>query len=290
MKIKKIIKRFIGKNFPVLYSRLLYRIRKGERLNLKNPQKFNEKLMWLKIYNYYDNKIVWKCSDKYQMREYAISKGVSEKNLPKIIKTYTDSSQINYNKLPNKFALKCSHGCGFNIICTSKDDLNIEETNKKIDKWMKTKFGYESAENHYTHIKPCIIAEEYIGNSDELPYDYKLYCFNGVPKLVLVCSNRSEKLKLNYYDLDWNELPYGKVSWRNKVKIDKPKKLDEMIKISKMLSKDFPFVRIDFYETKNRVLLGEMTFTPAQCMAPYYSDFGDEELSKLLDISSCMKK
>ena len=279
----------MGKHFPVTYSKVLYRIRKKEKLNLKNPQKFNEKLMYLKLYHYFDNEIVWNCCDKYLVRKYALEKGVSEENLPRLIAKYDSVSEINYDILPQKFALKCSHGCGFNIICTDKGQLDIESTNKKLDKWLNTKFGYESAENHYTYVQPCIIAEEYIDSNEGLPYDYKLYCFNGVPKLVLVCSNRNEKLKLNYFDLEWNELKYGKDSWRNSIKIEKPSKLNDMIEISKKLSKDFPFVRVDFYQYKNRALLGEMTFTPAECLAPYYSELGESELSKLLDITDYLK-
>ncbi len=288
-KLKKVLKNFLGKNFPVFYSKVLYFLRFKLRINLKDPSNFNEKLMWLKLNCYNNNPDVWKCSDKYLVRDYALKKGINEENLPKLLGVYQDANDIPYEKLPQKFALKCSHGCGFNIICTNKEELNIEKSNKQLNIWLKTKFGYSSAENHYTHIKPCIIIEEYIDSNEGLPYDYKLYCFYGVPKVVLVCSNREEELKLNFFNLDWEELPYGKKNLRNSQVIKKPVKLNEMVKLAKKISKDFPFVRVDFYQYKDKAILGEMTFTPAQCMAPYYSEFGQEQLSKLLNIKKNKK-
>jgi len=290
MTLKNKIKSVFGRLFPVSYSKFLFRIRQGYKLNLKDPKDFNEKLMWLKLNLYFKDENVWKCSDKFEIRKYALKKGISEENMPNILGVYNDSKEINYDLLPEKFALKCSHGCGFNIICTDKSKLDFENANKKLNNWLKTKFGYHSAENHYTHIKPCIIVEEYIDSNLGLPYDYKLYCFNGKPKLVLVCSNREKELNLNYFDLDWNELPYGKEIYRSSEKIEKPTKLNEMIKIAKILSKDFPFVRIDFYQYKDKAILGEMTFTPAQCTATYYSELGLKELGKLLNIKKLVNK
>lgn len=289
MKIIRIIKYSMGKLFPIRYSKILFRIRQGYKIDLRNPKGFNEKLMWLKINNYFKNELVWKCSDKRLVRDYAITKGISEDNLPHLLGIYSSAYDIDYNKLPDKFALKCSHGCGFNIICTDKNKLDVSTTNKQLNKWLKTKFGYASAENHYTHIKPCIIVEEYIDSNKGLPYDYKLYCFNGKPKIVLVCSSREKELKLNYYNLKWQELPYGKEEYRNKEEIKKPSKLNDMIKMATKLSKDFPFVRIDFYQYQNKAILGEMTFTPAQCTATYYSKTGEKELAKLLNIEKLIK-
>ena len=166
-------------------------------------------------------------------------------------------------------------------------NLDINDANRKINEWLHTKFGYEATELQYTKIKPVIMCEEFIeGEKGELPRDYKIYCFYGEPKLALVCSDRKEGTKLNYYDFEWNELPIGKEQLRLNKKIEKPKGLEKMIEISKKLSKDIPYVRIDFYENKGRVLLGEMTFTPAACCAQYYSKEGDKYLSELLKLNN----
>lgn len=284
-KIKKNIKFFLGKYFPISYSKIKYYLVLKKKINLKNPKLFNEKLMYIKLNNYFKNEIVWKCADKYYVREYALSKGFKEKNLPKLIGVYQNAEDIPFKKLPKKVAIKCSHGCGFNIITQNIQNINIEKVKKQLSVWMKTKFGYENAENHYTHIKPHILVEEYIDSNEGLPYDFKIYCFNGVPKGILVCSEREKKLKLNYYNLSWEELPYINEKYLGLNSINKPKHLDEMIKLAKKVSKDFPFVRVDFYEYRDTAIMGEMTFTPACCWANYYTEIGEVELGKLLDIT-----
>ena len=276
---------------PVLASKVFYRRCTRKKLNLKNPQNFNEKLMYIKLKNYNHNDLVFKCSDKYQVREYALAKGVSIDNLPKIIKKYSSTKEINFNELPKKFVLKCSHGCGFNIVCTDKEKLNYEETIKKIKKWSKTKFGYETAETHYTHVKPTIFCEEFIDNDGKgFPNDYKLYCFNGIPKIVLICSNRDKNLRLNYYNIAWEELPYGPENLRSKAKEKKPKSFDQMLEIAKKISKGFPYVRCDFYEYNGKAVLGEMTFTPAGCAATYYTEQGLKEIGDMLEIKAIKKE
>lgn len=271
---------------PKLASKKLYKNVKGKKLETKNPVTFNEKLMYLKLNNYNKNKNVFKCSDKFLIREYVKSKGISDKNLPKLLKVYNNANEIDFNDLPNKFVLKCSHGCGFNIVCQDKKKLNKNEAIKKLKKWQKTKFGFVTAEPHYTHIKPTLYCEEFIENDNGgFPNDYKLYCFNGEPKVVLVCSERSKQLKLNFFDMQWKELMIGTENYRSQKQIHKPKQFDEMIKIAKKISKEFPFVRVDFYEYRNKAILGEMTFTPAGCVAQYYTESGEIYLGNLLDLN-----
>ena len=265
---KQIRNKIIGKLSPKLLSKILYKERFGKKLNLKNPKNFNEKLMWLKLNNYAKNPLVWQCADKYRVREYIKSKGISEKYLPEIIKTYDDAKKINFDELPNKFALKCTHGCGFNIICTDKKSLNQEETIKKLNKWQKTIFGLDTAEPHYSHIKPIIICEKFIESEKyEWPIDYKLYCFNGKPELVLIHEDRKKHSKVSSYDTKWNHVKVDITETNTSIK--KPHCIEKMLKIAKILSKDFLFVRIDFYEEKGEPIIGEMTFTPGACLLPW---------------------
>ncbi|MDY3798655.1 MAG: ATP-grasp fold amidoligase family protein [Bacilli bacterium] len=285
-KISKEIKIAICHISPLLLSKILFYQKYKRKLNLENPTIFNEKLMYLKIKKYNKNSDIWKCSDKYLVREYAKKCGVEEENLPPLIKVYNDADEIDFEELPNKFALKCTHGCGFNIICTDKNKIDEKNTTMKLKKWQKTKFGYESAETHYMHIKPLIICEEYLNFNNRLPNDYKIYCFNGIPKVVLVCSERDKNLKLNFFDLEWNELMIGKEKYRNRNKIEKPNQLNKMIEISKKVSKKFEFVRVDFFEYNNKAIMGEMTFTPAACLANYYTEEGEKYLGSLLKITN----
>ncbi len=292
--IEKIKKRFqsiiisILSHFSIkLSSQLLYLWTKNEKLDLNNPKKFNEKLMWLKIYRYSNNKQIFKCSDKYQMRQYVQQKTKNEDLLVKLYGVYDKVEDIEWSKFPNKFVIKCTHGCGFNIVCTDKNKFNIEMAKKNLKKWLKMKFGYKTAETHYTHIKPKIICEKFIESQNILPIDYKFYCFNGIPKVVLVCTDRATARKADFFDLDWNELILRDDNTNTKdakQKIKKPNSFNEMIRYASILSKDFEFVRVDFYEENEKPIVSELTYTPAACLA-YYSKTGDEYLSNLLNLN-----
>ena len=269
---------------PTLSSKVIYRIHTHKKLDLKNPKLFNEKLMYLKLHDYKNNPLVIECSDKLKVRDYVTKCGLGHL-LNKVYGVYDDARDIDFDSLPSKFALKCNHGCGFNIICTDKDKLDKEKTIKTLNKWKKTKFGYNTCEPHYFKIKPRIYAEEYIASNDGImPNDYKIYCFNGEPKIVLVCSEREHDLKLTFFDLEWHELNYGTARFKTKKKIKKPQNLDKRIEYAKILSKPFKFVRVDFYDNFDKVLFGELTFTPARCSAEYYNDKGSIELGNMLSL------
>ncbi len=269
---------------PKLSSKVLYRILTHKKLNLKNPELFNEKLMKLKIDDYNNNDLVIKCTDKYLVRDYIKECGVEE-ILNEIYGVYNNAYEIDWDKLPNKFVLKCNHGCGYNIICTDKDKLDKEHTIKTLNKWMKKKFGYETSELHYPKIKPLIICEKYIEtDAGVFPNDYKIYCFDGKPKVILTCTERQNNLRLNFLDLNWNELDIGTKADRAESIPQKPECLDKMIEYAKILSKPFKYVRVDFYDFNGKPLFGELTFTPARCAAWYYSDEGNKFLGDMLKL------
>lgn len=267
---------------PVLASKILFKLSINKKLNLKKPKTFNEKLMWLKLN--WQNPLVVKCADKYEVRSYVKECGY-EHILPKLYGVYDDVEKIEWTNFPKKFAIKCTHGCGFNIICNNKDKLDTNESIKKLKKWMKSRYVFEAIEIQYDKMKPRIICEEYIETlSGFLPNDYKIYCFNGEPKLTLVCTERSEDVKLDFMDLNWNMIDIGAEGWESGNIPDKPECYSEMIKIAKALSKPFPFVRIDFYDLNGKPILGEMTFTPAGCAARYYNEKGQDLLGNMIDL------
>jgi TupA-like ATPgrasp len=271
-------------NSPVLASRYIYRRCTGKVLNLKNPKDFNEKLQWLKLY-WKDPRIV-KCSDKYEVREY-VKKSGCEEILNQIYGVYEDTSEINWDNLPNKFVLKCTHGCGFNIICDHKDKLNKDQTFAQFDKWLKIRIDKTFAEIHYSKIKPRIICERYLEtDAGFLPLDYKIYCFNGKAGLVSVCSNRAISLIYNYFDLNWEKMNITKKVFLNENLPKKPECFDEMVKYAEILSKPFPFVRVDFYIYKGKPVFGEMTFTPGAGMGLNLNEKGLQYLGEMLKLPS----
>ena len=236
----------------------------GYELNLENPKTFNEKLQWLKLY--YNDPLMTKCADKYLVREYVSEKGYS-KILNELYGAYDKFSDIDISKLPNKFVIKCTHGCAYNVICRDKKKFNYEETQKKVNSWMNEKYGYVSTELHYLNIKPRIIVEKYISDMDSLfPTDYKFYCFDGYVDSVLVCVDRQiGQPKFYFFDENWKLKRYNK---RGKeapedFALPKPQNLDKMFEIAHVLSKGIPFVRVDLYNVRGKIYFGELTFFPA---------------------------
>lgn len=252
---------------PVLASKVLFLFSMKKRLNLKNPKTFNEKIQWLKLY--WQDPRVAKCADKYDLRKYVESCGLEELLNP-IYGMYTDVNNIDFDKLPERFALKGTHGCGYNLICTNKENLNINEVKKIAKKWMESRYAYVAAEIQYDKMIPKIIIEKFIDGIDgHVVTDYKVFCFNGKPMLTMVCEGRGEgeRAKYYFYDNFWEAKPYNKDSTElikrgRKEHADKPKSFDDMIKYAEILSKPFPFVRVDFYDVNGKPILGEMTFTP----------------------------
>lgn len=267
---------------PVAASKILFMLSTKRNLNLKNPKTFNEKLMWLKLN--WQHPLVSQCADKYELRQYVKQCGY-ENIMPQLYGVYDNVKYIEWDKFPEKFVLKCTHGCGFNIICDDKDKLNKNEAIVKIKKWMKTRYAFEAAEVQYDKIKPKIICEEYIETpAGFLPNDYKIFCFNGEPRLTLVCTERSKILKRDFMDINWNPMDIEDDVWRSKSLIIKPKSYDSMLEICRRLAKPFPFVRIDFYDNNGVPVLGEMTFTPSGCAGRYFNEKGLNLLGYMIDL------
>lgn len=275
-------KRILSTISPTLCSKILYRLIFHRKLDLKNPKLFNEKLMWLKLNTYYDNDLVTMCADKYLVRDYLKQKGCSE-ILNELYYSYDNVDEINWDELPNKFVLKINNGCGTNIICTNKDKLSEKKSKKKLKRWIKDNFWKSNAEVNYKFIKKKIICEKYLEtNQGTLPNDYKIYCFNGKAKNVLVCTERAESLKLSFFDMKWQ--PFNIGASPNQLNIKKPESFDDMIRYAEILAKDFPYVRVDFYDINGKAVFGEMTFSPAGCLAQYYNDFGQKLLGEWLQL------
>lgn len=265
-KVGKAIVKICSIISPKLGSKMLIKLKLKRKLDLTNPKLFNDKIQWLKLYG--DVEFMTKCADKYAVRDYLKEIGY-ENILTNVYGVYEKSKDIDYSKLPNKFALKCNHGCGCNVIVSNKETLNVREVNKKLNKFMKTDYSKIFAEIQYKNIKPLIMIEEFIETDNGLaPNDYKFYSFNGDVECVMVCVGREDghgKAKYYFFDKNWKILrinPAGKNAPIG-FTIPKPPKMDEMWKIASDLSKGIPFVRVDLYCEKNKIYFGELTFTPS---------------------------
>lgn len=262
---------------PMLYDKIIYRRIFNKKLNLKNPEGFNEKLLWLKYNKYYKNPLIIKCADKLKVREYVTECGCKE-ILNSIIGTYDNVEEINWDTLPEKFAMKCNHGAGYNIICTDKNKLDIEECKKKLKKWMKEDYSKKAGELQYKYIKRKIICEKYIEMGEKkFPTDYKIYCFNGKAKIILVMNDRDTNVTREFYDTQWNRMHLRDYEGSPAKPTEKPYNLTELIKYAEILSKPFEFVRVDLYNVNRKVIFGELTFSPTGCLAKY-----TDEASKMM--------
>ena len=246
---------------PELAHQVFYYHALHKDLNLDNPQDFNEKIQYMMLY-VHGNKEA-KLADKYLVREYLKENHL--KNLaPKLYGVYSSPDEIDFDKLPDRFVLKCNHCCGDIEFCEDKSKFDVNVAKEHLRTALANDFATQSLEPHYHHIKRKVICEEFLPEiSGHLPSDYKFYCFNGKVECVLVCSERENSLRLDYYDLDWRYLPYAPSKYHAKTKVKKPKNFDQMVAIAAKLSKGFPFVRVDLYNIDGKIYFSELTFTPA---------------------------
>lgn len=245
---------------PKLELQVLFRLKMGYRLDLKNPKTFNEKLQWIKLFDKNEDKP--RCADKYTVRKYVEEKGCGE--LLNTLLWHGDNPEdIPFDELPEQFVIKVTHGQGMNIICKDKDGLDRKETVKILKKWLKTKYLPCYGEWFYGVIPPSIVVEKFLSEDGEVPKDYKIFCFHGEPKIIDVHLDRFTGHKRNIYDLNWNVIRGAEMKYPSDTEcvVEKPDNLDELMEYSRKLSKDFIHVRVDFYIVDGKIYFGEMTFT-----------------------------
>lgn len=266
------------------------KLRFHKSLNLKRPTTLSEKVTYIELHE--QSPLASVCTDKFAVREYIKEKGLQEILVPLVGGPWQNIKDIDFENLPMQFVLKATHGCKMNYLVPDKKRLNISHCKKEMQRWMDTTYGGYSMELHYLTIPHRIYAEKYLENADQL-LDYKIHCINGKPMFILVCSDRQAngdaamKVTLDLFDLQWRPIS-GIISSGSEIagsgRIPKPHKLEEMIEIAEKLSKEFKFVRVDLYEIKGKVFFGELTFSPANCVFPYFTKEFDLKMGNLLKL------
>lgn len=287
----RILKYLLIKNaslFPdELYLKMLFPLRTGYKLNLKNPQTFNEKLQWLKLNNRKAEMV--KMVDKVDAKEY-VANIIGEEYIIPTLGVYNSVDEIDFNKLPNQFVLKCTHDSGGIVICSDKSKLDIEAAKDKLRRGMKVNYYYQNREWPYKQVKPRIIAEQYM--VDESGYelkDYKFFCFDGEVKLLFIASDRgskTEETKFDFFDTNFNHLPFTNGHPNSTKKIAKPQGFEEMKKIAALLSKGHPHLRVDLYDINGKIYFGELTFYHWSGMTPFEPIEWDYKLGELIKLSN----
>lgn len=283
--------KFINKLFGKLFSdklslRLLFKIRMGRKLNLENPQTFNEKLQWLKLY---DRKPIYTTMvDKYAVKEY-VAERIGEEYIIPTLGVWDNFEAIDFDELPKQFVLKCTHDSGGLVICRDKDKLDKEAAKAKISASLKQNFYYHTREWPYKNVPPRIIAEQYMTDSPDSNdfSDYKFFCFDGKVDCVMVCLERSSgDTKFYFFDRDWN-LKRLNIRGKNAPEgftIPKPECMDEMFEIAAKLSQGVSYLRVDLYQSNGRVYFGELTFFPQSGFDANLLPETDEYFGRLLQL------
>ena len=272
------------------YLKLKYRIIFGKKLNLNNPQTFNEKLQWLKLYD--RNPMYTMLTDKYEVRKY-VAEVIGEEHLIPLLGVWERFEEIDFDKLPNEFVLKPTHTSGDIFICKDKSKVDLTELRKIVNKWLKREYYWFHREWPYKNIKPRIIAEKYMVDESGIELkDYKFMCFNGKPKILFVVSNRHLEggLKMDFYDLDWNLLPFERHYKRSGKVMPKPRSFNKMIEIAEKLSQGIPFVRVDLYEVDGHPYFGELTFYPGAGFEEFTPEEWDYIIGSWLQLPSRKSK
>ena len=260
-----------------------YKWATGKTLDLDNPVTFNQKLQWMKLYD--ATPLETLLADKYLARTW-IAEKIGEEYLVPLLGVWDDADQIDFDALPEKFVLKCNHGSGWNIVVEDKSKLDIQETRRQLNEWLHTNFAFVGGFTlHYMNIPPKIIAEKFLESENGL-VDYRFYCFNGEPKQVWVdiFSGTPNHLRC-IYDVNWNKLDM-QCGWPDGSAYlsEKPKNFDKMLSFSKILSRGFSFVRVDFFESEGKLYMGEMTFIPMNGTGNFEPSSWDYELGKMLKL------
>lgn len=241
-----------------LYLKILYKKEIGKKLNLDNPQTFNEKLQWLKLNDRKD--IYTTMVDKYEAKKY-VANIIGEEYIIPTIGVYDKFDDIDFDSLPNQFVMKCTHDSGSYVICSDKKKLDKLEAKRKIEKAFKKNYFYSHREWPYKNVKPRIIIEKFLKDDESNNLtDYKYFCFNGKAKIMYIGKDASKNSTTDFFDMEYNHLPIKIRDPQAKIMPERPKQFEEMRELAEKLSQEIPHLRVDFYVINDKIYFGEMTF------------------------------
>lgn len=278
-KIAYVRRRFTS---PEKFCRKKFEERLGYPLNLENPQTFNEKMQWLKLYGDYSDK--GRYVDKAEVKT-IVSGILGEEYLIPTLAVYDKVSDINLDELPDKFVLKCTHDSASVVICNDKATFDLRAAKRKLSHCMKINYYYAGFEPVYKGLKPRIIAEKHMAPDGETAInDYKFFCFDGNPEIMFVATDRSTDCRFDFFDMDFKHLDFENIHENSTKAIEKPEQFEKMKEFSKKLSQGMKFVRIDFYEINGKIFFGEYTFFHGSGFGVFKPVEADARVGNLLQL------
>lgn len=280
------------------YMKLVYKLRLGEKSDLKNPQTFSEKIQWLKLHDRKD--LYTRLVDKYEAKRH-VSSLIGEEYVVPNYGVWNSFDDIDFDILPNQFVLKTTHDANGVYIVKNKENMDIKKARKFLNYHLNTNFWWPFREWTYKNVKPRIIAEKFLfedsvgGSTDKRFSDlinYKFYCFDGVPRF-LYCevtdfSNDTKgECRLSFFDMKFNPAPFGRNDHEPVPKeVMKPNNFNEMVGIASKLSNGIPFVRIDLYDINGNIYFSEYTFSPGAGQTPFSPSEWERRIGEYINIDS----
>ncbi len=284
--IKQLVWIVLSRTLPSKwYLALKYRVIFHRRISWKCPRTFTEKLQWLKLNDFRPGYV--DMVDKVKVKQYVADKIGVEYTIP-TFGVWKSADEIDFNSLPDKFVLKCNHDSGNVVVCRSKAGLDRDKTRRIFAKALKNDYYYMGRERPYRYVERRIFAEKMLesSNGEEL-LDYKFFCFNGEPRVFKINFNKEIDFHANYYDMDFNLLPFGEVWPAPSPRVfERPADFDKMVEIVKKLSEGIPFIRVDLYNVSGKIYFGELTLYPTSGFGPFNNYDWDLKLGEWLMLPS----
>ena len=278
-----VILRFISKCIKddKTYIKWEYYLGMHKKLHLEQPRTYNEKLQWFKIHDIHPEYV--RMVDKAMAKDYVREVLGNSVNVIKTLGIWNSFDEIDFESLPSSFVLKTTHDSGGIVVVPDKTKLNKKKARRKLNKSLQHDYYWVHREYPYKYIKPRILAEEYmVDESGTELKDYKFFCFNGEPKMLFVATGRPYDTRFDFYDTEWNHLPFKQGHpWATK-EIKKPAGFEKMLDIASKLSKGFPHVRVDLYDINGEIYFGEMTFFHFSGNVPFEPEEWDYKIGEWL--------
>lgn len=269
----KVFGRIVYFLYPHLPARtaikMMYRYRFGKKLDLDHPRTYNEKLQWLKVNDIHPE--YGRLVDKIEVKKH-VADLIGEEHVIPTLRTYDTVDEIDWDALPERFVLKTNHGCGRMVICKDKSKLDIEAEKKMLREAMRYDYTRYNNEYPYRYVRHRLLVEPFMEDETGELRDYKFFCFDGEPFCLFVTTDRSKEdveTKYDFYDMDWNFLPFTNDDPNSGVLIPRPAHFEEMKEIASKLSKGYPHVRVDLYNINGIIYFGELTFFSASGLDPF---------------------
>ena len=267
------------------YLSILYRATLGKKMQWKAPKTFNEKLQWLKLYD--RNPVYTTMVDKFEAKQFAAQLIGEQYVVPLLGGPWERFDQIDFDALPDQFVLKTTHDCGGVWICKDKSSLDRQAAKEFLEKHLKRDYYSTGREWPYKNVKPRIFAEAFLAELEDDLRDYKFFCFDGVPRLMFIASERQsqvEETKFDFFDMDFQHLPIINGHPNSPHPVTKPKNFELMKELAAKLSAGIPHSRVDFYECDGQLYLGELTFSHWSGFVPFEPEEWDERIGSWINL------